>query len=144
MIQIEQLKYRYPSGETVLDGVDLAVPGGEYLLLCGANGSGKSTLAYTVNGLVPHHFGGSMEGSVRVVDLDVASIPPAELFDHAGLVLQNTDAQLFNATVEDELAFGPESLGRDPEEILVRIVEVAEELEISHLLPRAPLRTFGG
>ena len=77
MIEIQQLKYRYPSGEAVLGGVDLAVTGGEYVLLCGANGSGKSTLAYTVNGLVPHHFGGAIEGSVRVADLDVASTPPA-------------------------------------------------------------------
>jgi len=144
MIDIQQLKYRYPSGEAVLDGVDLAVSGGEYVLLCGANGSGKSTLAYTVNGLVPHHFGGAIEGSVRVVGLDVASTPPAELFDHAGLVLQNTDAQLFNATVEDELAFGPESLGRDPQEIMARIRDTAAELEISHLLPRAPSELSGG
>ena len=144
MIRIERIKYRYPSGEAVLDGVDLEIPRREYALLCGANGSGKSTLVYLVNGLIPHHFGGALEGTAMVAGLDVASSPPSELFAMAGLVLQNTDAQLFNPTVEDELAFGPESLGLDPAEISARVRAAAGELEITHLLSRAPSELSGG
>jgi energy-coupling factor transport system ATP-binding protein len=124
--------------------MDLTVSDGEYLLVCGANGSGKSTLAYTFNGLIPHHFDGSLEGSVTVSGLDTASHPPAELFSHVGLVLQNSDAQLFNATVEDELAFGLESLGITPEEISLRIQKTAAEFEIEHLLAFAPSKLSGG
>ncbi|MFO8090805.1 MAG: ABC transporter ATP-binding protein [Desulfatiglandaceae bacterium] len=144
MIQVHNLKYSYPNGEKVLAGIDLTVSSGEYLLVCGANGSGKSTLAYTFNGLIPHHFGGILEGSVKVSGLDTAFHPPAELFSHAGLVLQNSDAQLFNATVEDELAFGLESLGMAPEEISRRVRKAAAEFEIEHLLSFAPSRLSGG
>jgi len=144
VIRIQNLKYNYPSGEKVLAGIDLSVSSGEYMLVCGANGSGKSTLAYTFNGLIPHHFGGTLEGSVNVSGLDTAFHPPAELFSRAGLVLQNSDAQLFSATVEDELAFGLESLGMEPEEISARVRKAAAEFEIEHLLSSAPSRLSGG
>lgn len=144
MIRVQNLKYRYPAGERVLAGINLTVSGGEYLLVCGANGSGKSTLAYTFNGLIPHHFGGILEGSVSVSGLDTALHPPADLFSRVGLVLQNSDAQLFNATVEDELAFGLESLGMEPEEISFRVRKTASEFEIDHLLSFSPSRLSGG
>jgi energy-coupling factor transport system ATP-binding protein len=144
VIQVKNLKYRYPTGEHVLSGIDLTVSDGEYLLVCGANGSGKSTLAYTFNGLIPHHFGGILEGSINVSGLDTAFYPPSELFSRVGLVLQNSDAQLFNATVEDELAFGLESLGMAPEDISLRVRNVTAEFEMEHLLSHAPSKLSGG
>ncbi|MGI9568375.1 MAG: ATP-binding cassette domain-containing protein, partial [Desulfobulbia bacterium] len=79
--------------------MDLSVADGEYLFLCGANGSGKSTLGYLFNGLIPHFFGGTLQGSVIVDDTNTGESSVSELFSHVGLVLQNSDAQLFNSTV---------------------------------------------
>ena len=127
-----------------MDGIDLSIGKGEYVLVCGANGSGKSTMACLFNGLIPHFFGGKLEGSVFVDGMDTRSAYVSELFPHVGLVLQNADAQLFNGTVEDELAFGLESLGLSPDRISEKIRETAKTFRIEHLLARPPDLLSGG
>jgi len=128
----------------VLAGVDLAIAPGEYVYVCGASGSGKSTLAYLLNGLVPHFFGGTLEGRVTVAGLDTSAVGVSDLFAHVGLVLQNSDAQLFNPTVESEIAFGLESMGVPAREIDARVEEAAGWLGIEPLLPRQPHTLSGG
>ena len=117
---------------------------GEYLLLCGGSGSGKSTLGYLFNGLIPHFFGGQLEGRVLVSNRDTKDLSVAELFKTVGLVFQNTDAQLFNSTVENEIAFGLESLGLEVQEIEARIGRTAADVGIEHLLKRSPNSLSGG
>ena len=144
MIRFRDIRYRYPNTGWVLKGVDLSVADGEYLFVCGANGSGKSTLGYLFNGLIPHFFGGTLKGSVIVDDTNTGESSVSELFSHVGLVLQNSDAQLFNSTVEDEIGFGLESLGLSAREINKRIREISERLNLEHLLGRSPLTLSGG
>ena len=128
----------------MLKGIDLSVGEGEYVLVCGANGSGKSTLGYLFDGLIPHFFGGIVEGSASVAGLPTKDTHPADLVSHVGLVIQNTDAQLFNSTVEDELAFGLEGLGLAPEEISRRIEDTAARFKLEHLRARSPMALSGG
>jgi energy-coupling factor transport system ATP-binding protein len=128
----------------VLQGIDLSVDHGEYLLIGGGNGSGKSTLGYIFNGLIPHHFGGMLQGSVTVAGLNTLERNVSDLFSHVGLVLQNADAQLFNSTVEDEIAFGLESLGLPGPEIAERISEISVALRLPDLLSRSPVKLSGG
>jgi cobalt/nickel transport system ATP-binding protein len=68
----------------------------------------------------------------------------SDLFPRVGLVLQNADAQLFNSCVEDELAFGLESLVLSGKQIEERIHETANLLNIDHLLKRSPDMLSGG
>ncbi len=144
-IKAENLSYRYPNGpEWALREVNLDVRPGEYVLLCGASGSGKSTLCRTLNGLVPHFHGGRLEGRLTVNGVDTRDHPVAGLFAHVGLVFQNPEAQLFNSTVERELAFGLESLGLEPAEIRRRVAWAAEVIGVEHLLPRSPHKLSGG
>jgi energy-coupling factor transporter ATP-binding protein EcfA2 len=110
-IQIDRVLYRYPGGDWALKGLELILEAGEYTVMFGANGSGKSTAAYLMNGLIPHFFMGELQGTVTVAGLDTRMADVGQLFGRVGLVLQNTDAQLFSSTVEDEIAFGLESLG---------------------------------
>ncbi|MGD8383153.1 MAG: ATP-binding cassette domain-containing protein, partial [Syntrophobacterales bacterium] len=70
MIRLQDIRYRYPHTEWVLKGVDFSVKDCEYLFIGGANGSGKSTLAYLFNGLIPHYFGGTLQGTVTINDLN--------------------------------------------------------------------------
>ena len=143
-IEARGLGYRYPAEGYALRDVNLTIAPGEYVLLCGASGSGKSTLCRALNGLVPHFHGGWLEGHLRVDGLETRDHPVAELFAHVGLVFQNPQAQLFNSTVERELAFGLESLGLSPQEIRRRVRWAAEVLDIEHLLERSPRQLSGG
>ncbi|MFQ6100300.1 MAG: ABC transporter ATP-binding protein [Anaerolineae bacterium] len=146
VIEIHNLRYRYTAAGPgwVLEDLNLHVKSGEYLLVCGASGSGKSTLCRTFNGLIPHFYGGLMEGHVKVAGLDTRDHPVGELFAHAGLIPQNAEAQLFNSTVERELAFGLESLGLSRGEIGRRVKEAVEIVGIAHLLDRNPHQLSGG
>jgi energy-coupling factor transporter ATP-binding protein EcfA2 len=124
--------------------MDLDIRKGEYLLVCGASGSGKSTLGYLFNGLIPHFFGGTLEGSVHVAGVNTLDSRPADLFATVGMVVQNTDAHLFNVTVEDEIAFGLESIGLPPPRIADRLRQVAREFHLEPLLGRSPMALSGG
>jgi len=145
-IEVHKLHYRYPAvgPRWALEGLNLRVEPGEYLLVCGASGSGKSTLCRTFNGLIPHFYGGRMKGRVTVAGLDTREHPVGELFARAGLVSQNAEAQLFNSTVERELAFGLESLGLERGEIVRRVEETADIVGVAPLLQRSPHQLSGG
>lgn len=146
IVAVDQLRYRYTAAgpRWTLDDLNLQIQPGEYLLLCGASGSGKSTLCRTFNGLIPHFYGGTLEGQVWVAGLDTRAHPVGELFAHVGLVFQNPEAQLFTSTVEHELAFGLESLGLPRDEIRRRVAESAEVVGVSRLLARNPHQLSGG
>jgi energy-coupling factor transport system ATP-binding protein len=97
-----------------------------------------------LNGLIPHFFGGTLEGAVRIDGIDTRNCPVSELVTRAGLVLQNADAQLFNSTVEEEIVFGLESLGIPRENIERRLREISEALHLERLLGRSPMTLSGG
>jgi energy-coupling factor transport system ATP-binding protein len=143
-IKVKDARYRYPGGQEALKGIDFTVNEGDYLFICGANGSGKSTIGYLLNGLIPHFFSGTFSGIVEIFGIDTRNMTISDLFPRVGLVLQNADAQLFNSSVEDELAFGLESLGISGKQIEERIRETADLLHISHLLKRPTDRLSGG
>ena len=146
MITLSDIAYRYPGADNgwTLEGINLTIRDGEFVLICGGSGSGKSTLAYLLNGLAPHFFGGELQGSVQVDGWDTRRESVAGLLPKVGLVLQNTDAHLFCSTVEDEIAFGLESLGVPAENIENRIRQIVETLGIQDLLNRPPQALSGG
>jgi energy-coupling factor transport system ATP-binding protein len=143
---MQNVRYRYPNtdGSWALREIDLSIGQGEYLLVCGASGSGKSTLAYLFNGLIPHFFEGTLEGTVEVEGVSTRERSVSELFTHVGIVLQNADAQLFSSTVKNDIAFGLESLGLSGKEIDRRIGWIARTLGIEDLLDRSPMALSGG
>ncbi len=145
LVELERVRYRYEDASTLaLDNVSLAIEPDEYVLLSGASGSGKSTLCRLLNGLIPHFHGGDLEGRVWVDGLDTRGHPVRELFAHVGLVFQNPTAQLFNSTVNHEIAFGLESLGLPRDEIRARIEWALEMAHVSPLAERAPNTLSGG
>lgn len=146
MIDLKGVGYTYPNSPafTALDGLDLEVRSGETLLVAGASGSGKSTLAFLLAGLIPNFLGGQLEGKAFLDNLDLSLHTPSELLAHVGLVMQNADAQLFNTTVETELAFGLESLGLPEEEILSRVEKTSRCFSLVQLLGRSPADLSGG
>lgn len=130
--------------QAAITDVDFTVPHGEFLLLLGESGSGKSTLIRMANGLIPHFHSGAFLGTVRVNGEDTRAHPVHDLARTVGVVFQDHEAQLFNATVERELTFGPRNLRLTREEIVARMHTVAEQTGITHLLSRPTTNLSGG
>ncbi|MEU8919662.1 ATP-binding cassette domain-containing protein [Kitasatospora sp. NPDC048545] len=145
MITFEQVSVRYDeSAAPVLDGVDLTVPEGELCLLVGPSGSGKSTLLGAVSGLVPHFTGGVLHGRVTVGGRDTREHRPRELADLVGTVGQDPLAHFVTDTVEDELAYGMESLGLPGDVMRRRVEETLDLLGLADLRDRALGSLSGG
>ncbi|MFI2608811.1 ABC transporter ATP-binding protein [Kitasatospora sp. NPDC018619] len=144
MITFEQVSVRYADAAApVLNGVDLTVPEGELCLLVGPSGAGKSTLLGTVSGLVPHFTGGVLHGRVTVGGRDTREHRPRELADLVGTVGQDPAAHFVTDTVEDELAYGMESLGLPADVMRRRVEETLDLLGLADLRDR-PLGSLSG
>ncbi len=126
-IVVDGLSYAYPppipGSDPVwtLQDVNLNVGEGEFLSIMGPTGVGKTTLCLALNGIVPQSTGGRIRGEVHVYGHNTKRQPVAELAQLVGIVFQDAETQLFNMSVEAEIAFGLESLGRPPEEIAERV-----------------------
>ncbi|MFF8376265.1 ABC transporter ATP-binding protein [Streptomyces sp. NPDC015661] len=144
MIRFENVSVRYEEdAEPTLRNVNLTVPEGELVLLVGPSGVGKSTLLGAVSGLVPHFTGGTLTGRVTVDGRDTRTHPPRELADLVGTVGQDPSAHFVTDTVEDELAYGMESLGLAPGVMRRRVEETLDLLGLAELRDR-PIATLSG
>lgn len=115
-IKIEKLSYKYETGSQALKNIDLEIKKGEFVGIIGQNGAGKSTLLKNITGLLR-----PTEGIILVNGRDTINIPVSELALEVGFVLQNPDRQLFAATVEEEVAFGPRNMELSEAEIKERV-----------------------
>ena len=143
LFHLRGIRYQYHTGFYALDGIDLDIYRGEHIALLGANGAGKSTLLKLLDGLVV-----PTEGTMRAMGIEIKSIvagPNAFHFHReVGMVFQDPDIQLFNATVLDDVAFGPLQLGLTPGEVEERCNEAMGLMDVNHLATRAPFELSGG
>ncbi|MGW1085321.1 ABC transporter ATP-binding protein [Streptomyces sp. NPDC002596] len=144
MIRFEQVSVQFEgTAHPTLSGVDLTVPEGELVLLVGPSGVGKSTLLGAVSGLVPHFTGGTLRGRVTVDGRDTRTHKPRELADLVGTVGQDPLSHFVTDIVEDELAYGMESLGLAPDVMRRRVEETLDLLGLAGLRDR-PIATLSG
>ncbi len=132
LVEARQVSFAY-QGPRVLDGVDLAIRPGDFVAIVGQNGSGKTTLAKHLVGLLR-----PTSGSILLSGKDRLSLSPAETAAQVGYVFQNPDHQIFAATVEDEVAFGPRNFGLDAAEIEQRVSEVLHAVKLEEARARDP------
>ncbi len=145
MIQLDRVDYRYPgSALPVLQQLSLEIGEGEFLLVMGPSGAGKSTFLRCLNGLVPHFYGGTIAGKVRVGGRDPVARGPRGMAELVGFVLQDPEAQFVVDRVEDELAFALENQGLDPVRMRKRVEEVLDQLNIAPLRGRSVTTLSGG
>ena len=145
MLETKDLRFSYPVEEDAeptlaLDGVDLAVEKGSFVVVLGHNGSGKSTLAKTFNAvLLP------TGGKVYVEGMDTSdeSLLLA-VRQRVGMVFQNPDNQIVANVVEEDVAFAPENLGVPSEEIRRRVDEALRVVGMSDFVTHAPHLLSGG
>ncbi|MFC9128426.1 ABC transporter ATP-binding protein [Streptomyces sp. NPDC057099] len=144
MIRFEDVSVTYDgASEPTVQGIDFEVPEGELVLLAGPSGVGKSTVLGAVSGLVPHFTGGTLRGRVTVAGRDTRTHKPRELADVVGTVGQDPLAHFVTDTVEDELAYGMESLGLAPDVMRRRVEETLDLLGLADLRNR-PIATLSG
>lgn len=135
MIWVEDLHFAYPDGRVALGGVSFRVSAGETVGLIGPNGAGKSTLLLHLNGLLglPRQKGRIVIGGLVV---EPAHLP--EIRRRVGLVFQDPDDQLFSATVEEDVAFGPRQLRLPVEETTRRVEQSLAAVDLRGFGPRVP------
>jgi len=139
-IDATDLSYAYPEGARALDRVTFRVAAGEGVGLVGPNGAGKTSLFLCLSGVLA-----AQAGTLRVAGLDLRDgAQRRKLPAHVGIVFQNSDDQLFNATVFDDVAFGPLNLGLPPDEVRRRVAEALARVGMTGQEQRVPFHLSGG
>ncbi|GAA3541944.1 cobalt ABC transporter ATP-binding protein [Aeromicrobium flavum] len=145
MIAFDEVTFWYDgAARPTLAGVDLSIDEGELVLVSGRTGSGKSTLLGMLNGLVPHFTGGTLAGDVRIDGASIVARPPRELAHLVGYVAQDPLSGFVADVVEEELAYGMEHLGLDPQTMRRRVEETLDLLGIADLRRRSVRSLSGG
>ena len=148
MIKIENLVHKYTiwkdentkSEKTVLDGISLDIPSGQFVAILGPNGSGKSTLAKHLNVLLLPN-----EGTVWIDGKDThAKERLCEIRSQVGMVFQNPDNQIIGTSVEEDVAFGPENKNIEPEKIRKIVETVLRKVKLWDRRKASPSILSGG
>ncbi len=141
----ENLRYTYPPDsegniKLAIDGVNITINKGEFVVVLGHNGSGKSTFAKHINALlIP------TEGKISVSGYDTSKEENIwNVRSKAGMVFQNPDNQIVATIVEEDVAFGPENLGVEPKEIRRRVDESLERVNMYDYKKHGPHLLSGG
>lgn len=144
-ISLQTVSFGYLPQQPFLQDINLNIYPGESIVILGANGCGKSTILKLISGLI-HPTGGSIRafgGELTEENLQDEQFSRG-FRQRVGFIFQNSDAQLFSATVWDEVAFGPLQLGFSPENVKQRVEETLELLGINNLAERPPYKLSGG
>jgi cobalt/nickel transport system ATP-binding protein len=148
LFDLRNVSYSYLGKIDALREVDLEIRQGEQITIMGANGSGKSTLLAILDGLVFPTSGEYYAFGTRVTEEIFDSLQDNEFRYYfrkkVGFVFQDPDVQLFSPTVFEEIAFGPLQLDLAREEVISRVEEVMEMMDLSRLRERAPHTLSGG
>lgn len=144
MIEIENLKFSYDGKKTIINEMSFKIDAGDMVGIIGDSGCGKSTLCHILCGIIPNIIGGELYGKGLVAGKLLKDCELKDLADTIGFVMQDADRQIVTSTVEDELAFGPENLCIEPEEIRRRVESILELLGLQEIREENPNRLSGG
>lgn len=146
-IKIENLTHIYMKGspfeKKALDNVNIMVNKGEFVALIGHTGSGKSTLIQHINGLLKPDL-----GKIIIDDVDITEkkVNLSFIRKKVGLVFQYPEYQLFEETIEKDIAFGPKNLGISDDEINKRVKRAMKMvgLDYEQYKDKSPFELSGG
>ena len=145
MIKFSNVTLTYPNSErTLFENLSFAVESGEMVLVIGHTGAGKSSILKLINGLVPHHTGGILSGTIEVDGRVTHSLKPGDLADLVGVVGQNPKNGFVCDIVEDEIAFSLETLGFSSDQMRKRVEEILDLLALTPLRRRELATLSGG
>ncbi|WP_423188320.1 energy-coupling factor ABC transporter ATP-binding protein [Alkalibacterium sp. f15] len=141
IIRLKNISYKYTDEDLrpALQDVSFSINKGEWVAIIGPNGSGKSTLAKTINGLIEPDSGEVEVGGLMLNEKNVWSIR-----EMVGMVFQNPDNQFVGSTVQDDVAFGLENLGVPRDDMIERVRNALEKVNMLEFAEREPARLSGG
>jgi energy-coupling factor transporter ATP-binding protein EcfA2 len=143
VIEVCGLDVRYPEAHALRE-VNLSIVPDSFVLIGGPSGGGKSTLAHALMGLIPQTVSAEVRGHISIAGLDPRRHSVAQLATRVGLVFQNPATQLFNGTVEEEVAFGPRNLRLPMDEGAARVAYALQAAGCAHLRHRPVRRLSSG
>ena len=144
-VEVKNLSFKYNNSEEyILKDVNFSVKSGETVAIKGQSGCGKSTLCNIICGLIPRIYKGNLTGEVLIYGENIENLSIAETVQKIGIIFQNPSTQLFSPTIEDELAFGPENLCVDKEEIGLRINKILKTINMEKHIYDNPNNMSGG
>ena len=146
MIELKNVSFRYKgtSDSSGVTDINLTIPDGQVILLCGRSGCGKTTITRLLNGLVPNYYEGEFSGEVLLDGAEISTLSLYETAKHVGSVFQNPRTQFFNVDTTSEMAFGCENRGLPEQEIATRVLRAADDLNVRLLLGRNIFHLSGG
>jgi cobalt/nickel transport system ATP-binding protein len=139
-IRVRDLSYSYPGGPRALDALTFDLATGESLALVGPNAAGKTTLFLCLAGVLPAQSSSILVGGLNPADAEQRRKLPGRV----GIVFQNSDDQIFNSSVFDDVAFGPLNLGLSAEEVRNRVAESLARVGLAGAEERVPFHLSGG
>jgi len=144
-VDLRNVSFTYWQAEApALRDISLHIPAGQFVVLTGPTGAGKSTFLQLLNGLIPHHIPGRLEGEVLIKGQSTLNSGVAELSRQVGLVFEDPDTQIVSLTVEDDAAFGPSNLGLQAEEIRANVHQALHSTRLLGFEGRNPFTLSGG
>jgi energy-coupling factor transport system ATP-binding protein len=144
-ISLRNLTFTYRiRKEPAIKNINLDLHPGELMLVAGSSGCGKTTLMRCVNGLIPRSYTGEIQGEINIFGRKNQEMTQTEISQKIGTVLQNPERQIVASYVLNEVAFGLENLGYPREEILRKVDETLDYLNILHLKDRETFSLSGG
>ncbi len=136
-------KYRVQKLPSLSD-INLTIYEGEKVLIVGPSGSGKSTLANCINGLVPFSYSGEIKGDLRIKEQNPSELGIFGLSKLVGTVLQDTDGQFVGLSVAEDIAFSMENDCVEQAEMIRRVEETTQVVELSDFKGHSPQALSGG
>ena len=147
VLELVDITFKYQlAKENILEHISFSIEKGEFVALVGKNGVGKTTLCSIMRGLIPTFHTGTMSGQVLLNGEDIAEMSMGDIALNIGFVFQNPFVQVSGVkqTVFEEIAYGLENLGVERSEIIRRVDDMLQQLNIDHLRFKHPMQLSGG
>lgn len=146
-IEFQDVSYAYPlTNKAAVRHLNCTLETGKCYGIIGPNAGGKTTFCNLMRGLCPMFYGGILRGKVLINGKSLEEWDEEELSVKIGYVFQDPFAQVsgIKETVFEEIGMGLENMGVEPQEMIQRIVEIAELVKVDKLLQKNPLALSGG
>ncbi|MDO4280078.1 MAG: energy-coupling factor ABC transporter ATP-binding protein [Peptococcaceae bacterium] len=146
MIQLNQVNFVYHNArsDVGVHHINLHIPKGQVVLLCGSSGCGKTTLSRMINGLIPNFYEGTLSGEITVCGRDTKNSELYELTPFVGSVFQNPKSQFYTVQTDSEIVFACENIGMEKAQIYQRFEDIVDKLNLTPLLGKSLFALSGG